>query len=149
MKKRTAIITAIVLLSMITIFAVISRQRHNDDPLLELSTHHYTWSPRITFIVEHNRTFISYYRLRPSGAYEDREEVILTEQEFQHISELLDVVIGYYTDHRWRPKENVSGVQFSLWHNGFKYKEVSNVVPGALFHLEDELRRLSPMRFPR
>ena len=152
MKKRTAIIATIVLFVAITTFAIISHQRRSSSPFLELNmlhSHILTGQPFLTFIVENDRTLTSYYRLRPSGVYEDREEVILTEQEFQHISELLSAVVDdyHYAIDSWLPGEYGSA-WFILRHNGYEYVN-SIIIPNSLLNLYDELRRLSPLNFPR
>ena len=127
---------------------MVNHKSWNNDPLLELSVSQAGWQP-LTFVVENNRIFTSYYRLRPSGAYEDRVETILTEQEFQRISELLSAVINdyYYAIDNWLPRDHGSE-WFTLKHNGYTYVD-ENAVHVSLLRLHDELRRLSLLRLPR
>ena len=153
MKKRTAIIMAIVALAAITIFTIFSHQRRSNGPFLELEIRNSFLSgrPEFAFIIENDRTFTSYYRLMPSGVYEDKEEIILTEQEFQHISDLLDAVVSDYFANSYSFPifgSSVTGMWFILNHNGYEYVN-SSMVPRSLLYLEEEIRGLSPMRFPR
>ena len=149
MKKRIVTITAIVLLVAITIFAVVSHQRRNDDPFLELTilyTHLYG-RPHVVFTVKSDRTFISLSR---SGLLEDREELILGEQEFQRISELLSAVIDDYHAETYQFTTFLTRTSewYTLKHNGYEYIN-SSIIPNSLLDLYNELRRLSPLNFPR
>ena len=153
MKKRIAVITTIILLAVAIVFVAICYQKSNDGPFLEL-TILYTHSrerPTVTFIVENDRTFTSYYRLRPSGAYGDSEEIILTEQEFHHISDLLGAVMDDYYHGRDIGFINFlhrTSEWYTLKHNGYEYIN-SSIIPNSLLDLYEELRRLSPLNFPR
>ena len=153
MKKRIVIIIVIVLLAAIAIttFVVINYQRNNDYPFLEFYMMDSSGRPLLTFIVERDGTFVSYYWLRPSGVFDDREEVILSRQEFQRISELIASVVE---DYHYAVNSQFSnftsfipGESFIFKHRGYEYVN-SNRVPGSLIDLYIELMRLSPLRIP-
>ena len=149
MKKRIAIIVTIALLIATIIFVIISHQRRNGDPFLEFTITyvHTLGQPEFTFIIERDRTFtsLSYVGLRLA----EEDEVTLSRQEFQRISELLNAVVDdyYYAIDNWLPRVHGSEL-YVLKHNGYTYA-YDSAVHESLLRLYNELRRLSSLRFPR
>ena len=159
-KKSVLLIAAASIVTISALFIIFSHQRRYEDVLMRVVI----WTcpsgernvPIYDFIVKNDGTLISYYGLSRSRhdhsrthnfirSVQEREKITLSEEEFRHVSELLNAVVENY--HReFEDTMAISHEIITLFYDGNTYGGMG-VRSMRFQRLVDEIFRLAPLNF--
>jgi len=133
MKKRaTLLIATVTLLAMFIFYTVLPPRQQDNDILMEMVIWEGPGGPRglpiYYYIIKNDGTFIVYYGLSRRDSYstrtrnfirsiQEREEMTLTDEELQHISEIVSKIVQGESE-----GETSTNIHVTFLHNGNIYE---------------------------